>query len=158
MDLISELIEMIQDCCWSRPITWSLNNCMPFLEIFPCSFGESTPSTIVPNYQCISLSYYSTVNILLFHFPSPAILVICQPGATTANLSRSLSVRWADTPSHAQPQTWNSNCYYFYCFSVVSFVHPFVTLYIVTIWFLFPFPLLFWLPCSIKLMYYYLKQ
>ena len=69
-----------------------ISDCMPFLEIFPCPFGESTPSTVVPNHWRISLSYYSTVNILLFHFPSLAILVICQPGVTTVNLSRSLSL------------------------------------------------------------------
>ena len=81
-----------------------ISDCTPFTEIFPCSFGESAPSTVVPNHWHISLSYYSTVNILLFNFPSPAILVICQPRVTTVNLSRSLSLNWADTPSCAQPQ------------------------------------------------------
>ena len=120
-----------------------ISDCMPFTEIFPCSFGESAPSTVVLNHWHISLSYYSIVSIHLFHFPSPAILVICQPGVTTVNLSRSLSLNWADTPSCAQPQTQNSNFYCFYCFSVVPFVHPFVSLHTVTIWFLFLFTLLY---------------
>ena len=39
-----------------------------------------------------------------------------------------------------------------------NLVHSFVILHIVTIWFFFLSHSFIWLPCSIKLMYYYLKQ
>ena len=66
-----------------------ISDCMPFLEIFPHSFGESTPSTVVPNHWHISLSYYSIVSIHLFHFPSPAILVIVKASGTSLYFKRS---------------------------------------------------------------------
>ena len=41
---------------------------------------------------------------------------------------------------------------------LTNLVHSFVILHIVTIWFFFLLHSFIWLPCSIKLMYYYLKQ